>query len=51
MWTILSKANNIIQTLYIFYELYQFGKKCYKKISRMTSQVAKKEAMQQQRAA
>lgn len=28
MWTVLDKANTIIQTLCIFYELYQFVKKC-----------------------
>ncbi len=51
MWSILEKANTIIQTLYIFYELYQFGKNCYKKISRTVPQTLRKGAVQQQRTA
>ena len=38
MWTILDKANTIIQTLYIFYELYQFVKKRVGKAPKTTIQ-------------
>lgn len=46
MWTVLDKANTIIQTLCIFYELYQFVKKYVVKTPKMYPVIGEKRQLQ-----
>lgn len=46
MWTVLDKANTIIQTLCIFYELYQFVKKCIVRTPKMYPVIGEKRQLQ-----